>query len=109
MIIFGALFFGICAAVLGAKADSNDRGLIINGIIELGVEGATITYWVLTALSIGFVVMSGALMVIRVGGSQVVALTGDSLISPKSRWSKEEVSVEYRDIQQLSTSEVSGQ
>lgn len=108
-IVLGALFFGLCAAVLGAKANANNRGVTINGLIELDADGATTFYWVLAALSAGFVAASGALLVMRIGNPQRVALTRDSLLVPRSRWSKEEQGIDYRDIDGFSTSEVNGQ
>ena len=55
MIVFCALCFGACAVILGAKASGNDRGLSVSGIIELSTDVATVFYWVLTVLSVGFV------------------------------------------------------
>ena len=41
MIIFGVVFFGACSVALGMKAADNDRGVVINGLIEFGPQGAT--------------------------------------------------------------------
>ncbi len=109
MIVLCALFFGACALVLGAKANGNDRGLIINGIIELSAGSATVFYWVLAALSIGFVVVAGFLAFIRLTVHQRITLGETSITIPRSRWSSEETVVSFNDILDLSTSEVSGQ
>src|SRR5262245_11917941 len=93
IIIFCALFFGACALVLGAKANGNERGLIINGIFELSAEGATVFYWVLAALSVGFVVISGFLAIVRLMVHQRIALSATCITIPRSRWSAEEVTV----------------
>src|SRR5258708_29914814 len=92
VIILCALFFGACALVLGAKANANDRGLIINGIIELSAGGATVFYWVLAALSIGFVVIAGFFAIVLLTIHQRITLTNTSITIPRSRWSSEEVS-----------------
>ena len=109
IIVLCALFFGACALVLGAKAHENDRGLIINGIIELEPGGATIFYWVLAALSIGFVVAAGFLAIVRLTLHQRIGLTETCITIPRSRWSSEEVAVPFGEIVDLSTSQVSGQ
>ena len=108
-ILLCAVFFGLCAVILGAKAQFNNRGLIINGIIELSVYGATVFYWVLCCLSVGFVLIAGVLTIHRLKHQQRIAFTPSSLIVPKSRWSQEEQSIEYRRIKSLSTSKISGQ
>lgn len=51
--------FGACAAFLFYRASTNDRGLIINGIIHFDAEGADIFYFVLGVLSALFVLMGG--------------------------------------------------
>src|SRR5258708_35502731 len=109
VIILCALFFGACALVLGAKANGNDRGLIINGIIALSPGGATIFFWVLTALSIAFVVIAGFLAIVRVTFHQRIAFTDKCLMIPRSRWSRQQVTVPFGDVLELSQSEVSGQ
>jgi hypothetical protein len=109
IIILCALFFGACALVLGAKANGNDRGLIINGIIELSAGGATGFYWVLAALSIGFVVVAGFLAIVRLTVHQRIGLAETSITMPRSRWSSEEIAVPFGEIVELSASEVSGQ
>ena len=38
--------FALAAGFFGVRANSNDRGLIINRVIELSENGATIFYWV---------------------------------------------------------------
>ncbi len=47
VMVLSGLFFGACAAVLGHKASTNTRGLMLNGIIELSPSGASTFYWVL--------------------------------------------------------------
>jgi hypothetical protein len=103
------VFFGLCAVVLGIKAANNDRGLIINGIIELGPDGATLFYWVLTTSSIGFVAVAILIAYHRLTYRQRLAFGVSSLIGPTSRWSRQEREIAYRDIRELSTITISGQ
>lgn len=108
-IVFCAAFFGPCAAVLGLKAANNDRGLIINRVIELGPDGATILYWVLAALSAAFVGIAAFLAYDRLTFMRRLAFGPTALIVPASRWSQEEQEIAYRDIVALSEATISGQ
>jgi hypothetical protein len=109
MIVLCTAFFGLCTAVLGVKAARNDRGAIINGIIELGPDGASAFYWVLAALSGGFVVVGVFLAHHRFTFHQRVVIGPDSLTVPARRWSGEEKEIAYRDVRSLSEWSVSGQ
>ncbi len=55
--IWPVLLFGAAAVFLFREAMTNDRGLIINGIITLDTGGATIFFYVLAGLSAGFVLL----------------------------------------------------
>lgn len=48
--ILAIFFFLACAGVMGNVAASNDRGLILNRIIEFSPQGAAIFYWVIRLL-----------------------------------------------------------
>lgn len=108
-ILFCAVFFGLCAVVLGAKAANNERGLVLNGIIELGPEGASIFYWVLCGFSVAFVIMAVFLALHRAVLRQRLAFAQTALLVPRSRWSNQERHIEYDDIQAVTTGEISGQ
>jgi hypothetical protein len=108
--IIGCLvFFGACAVVLGAKANGNHRGLIINGFVELSPGGASIFYWVLTAGSVGFVLLAAFLAIVRLLLRQRITLNEKCLIVPRSRWSSEELAVPFGNIQELTESKVHSQ
>lgn len=49
--ILAIVMFGGCAAFFYFKATNNDRGLILNGLIEMGREGADWFYAILGLLS----------------------------------------------------------
>jgi hypothetical protein len=104
-----AVFFGICGFVIRAKAASNDRGLIINGIIELSAPSATTFYWVLSWLSFGFVAMAALMLVVRLLNRQKLVLAEDGLYAPKWTWSRTPTYIAYRDILGVSSFTVSGQ
>jgi hypothetical protein len=108
-ILLSGGFFGLCAVVLAHRADTNDRGLIINGIIELEPDSATTFYWVLTLLAAGFVVAAGFMAVHRLTVTQRLVLGADAMTVPASRWSSETRSIAYRDIRQMTLERMSGQ
>jgi hypothetical protein len=108
-ILLGGGFFALCAAFFVVRAGGNDRGLIINGVIRLSPEGATIFYWVLFGLSAAFVAAAALLVLHRLNLRQRIAFTPDAVLLPKSRWSSEERRVAYSAITGLSRSEVYGQ
>ncbi len=109
MIVFCATFFSLCAAVLGVKAANNDRGLVINGLIELGPGGATLFYWVLTALCVGFVVIAALLAYLRLTVRMRLAFGVTGMTVPSSHWTSEEKEIAYRDIVAVTEATVSGQ
>jgi hypothetical protein len=51
--ILALVLFGACAAFFFVRASNNDRGLILNGIIEMGPEGADWFYAIMGLLSAG--------------------------------------------------------
>jgi hypothetical protein len=53
-LLLSALFFAVCAAVLAYRAHTNDRGLILNGILHFEPGGADVFYAVLAILSGAF-------------------------------------------------------
>ncbi len=55
--ILALVMFGGCAAFFYVKATTNDRGLILNGIIEMGPESADWFYAILGILSAGMALM----------------------------------------------------
>lgn len=109
LIVLGGGFFLLCAVVLGARAQGNDRGVIINGLIELSRPGATAFFWVLCACSMGFVAAAVLMAYQRLMFRRRLVLGTTTLIVPVSRWSREEQEIDYGDIQSLSTVEISGQ
>ena len=108
-IVLCAAFSGLCTVVHGSKALSNDRGLIINHIIELGTDGATTFYWFLTSGSAGFVVATAFLAYHRVAFRQRITFGPAGVTIPASRWSRDKKEIAYRNIQALSPATLGGQ
>jgi len=55
--IWPMVFFGAGDPVIFHEAMTNDRGLIIDGFINIDAGGATIFYYVLSWLAVGFVLL----------------------------------------------------
>lgn len=103
------LFFAVCAVALWNEASTNDRGVVIEDAIELGVTGATRLYWGMCAASVGFVAMAIVLGVQRVTRQQFVRLGEAAVSLPLSAWSKEQVEIPYGNIQKLTLQRVNRQ
>ena len=88
VILLSMLFFVGCTLVLANVARTNDRGLILDKVIEFSPEGATIFYWVLTVASALFVLI--AIMVIYTGltTDKEIILTENDITAPRSGLSK---------------------
>jgi hypothetical protein len=109
IIVACGLMFGGCALLFANLAARNHRGLIINGIIRLGPQGATVFYWSLFGASAAFVLMSLFLVYHRLRYRQRLVLGPSTITVPASRWSRRTEEIAYADIRDLVTTEVSGQ
>jgi hypothetical protein len=102
-------FFAVCAVVLAYEAATNERGLIVNGILHFDPDGATTFYQVLAGLSLCFVLASIALAVQRTVMPQRLLFGDASMTVPVSRWSRETQTIAYRDVRRITMQRVSGQ
>ena len=96
--ILATSLFGVCAGIMGKVAATNDRGLILNGLLEFSPQGATIFYWVITAAALGFVVAGTLALVNSMFSNREIVVTNDSITSPKNGLSKQNVTVNFSDI-----------
>jgi hypothetical protein len=81
--VFVVLFFGVCAAVGVHAAASNDRGLIINGVIQLEEAGAACFWWGLAAVSPAFVAAGCVGIWTGLFGKQRLRITESERIVPR--------------------------
>lgn len=108
-IIGGGLFFGACAAVLCNVAMTNEKGLVLNGIITLSLASATVFYWSLTLASLLFVLGAVAMAWLRINTSHEIKLTHDALVAPRSLWTSQYSSIPFSEIDELIEQNISGQ
>jgi len=106
--LLAALFFGVALVFYVYRALHNDRGLIINGLIELETSGATVFYWVFAAASAAFVLI-GAWGLLQRWQSPRYLVFDEVALSIPARWSKKVRVVPYASIQTLELVSLSGQ
>jgi hypothetical protein len=100
-VLLAILFFGACAAVMARAAVTNDRGLILNGLITLSEHGATIFYGCVAGASALFVV-AGAWGLLAGRNTQgFVRLTPSEISAPRNGFAKEPTVIRLGDIQGL--------
>lgn len=109
LFILVVLFFSACTAVLGNIATTNDRGLILNKILEFSTGGATIFYWILTACAAVFVVLAIVGLISGLITKKEIVLTESTISAPKSGISKKVVTLQYSEISEVSMQTVQNQ
>jgi hypothetical protein len=108
VLLLSGLFFVGCAVVLGAMAYGNDRGMLINRIVELDTGGATALLWVLTACSVALVAMAGVGIASAFGEGRELVLDEAGVTVP-ARFSSNRTTVRYQDMTHLALRRVQGQ
>jgi hypothetical protein len=83
---------------MGNVALTNDRGLILNRIIEFSAQGATIFYWVVAIAALAFVLVGILALIKSMFSNREIVITNESITSPKSGFSKQDVTVSFSDI-----------
>jgi hypothetical protein len=108
-VIWTTLLFGACAVLIGHKAAHNDRGVIINRVVDLDVQGATRFYWGLAAASAALVLIGLLLGYQTATTRKRIAIGGGMLTMPAKRWGSEEVTIPLREIERVRMQSMSGQ
>lgn len=106
LLVLTSHMFGACAWFFVDKAMTNDRGLVINGILPLERGSADVFYAVLGILSFGFVAIAIACMIGLVRRARFDVIVGKkSIVFPNARlWHPEhEIRVEYVDLASVRT------
>ena len=108
MLLAGALF-GVFGLGLGHEALTNDRGLLLNGVIELETSGATVFYWILTLVCLGFVVCGLGGVILGMTSRRTVVLGDNSLSTPGTAWSRRNTDIPLSNITDLAMQTLHGQ
>jgi fumarate reductase subunit C len=94
-----SVFFGANALFIGHEAIVNERGLIINGLIHLGPDGATVYDWCITGLCAVFVVIGVLALIVSLFSSHRLTLTATEVSVPRFGFSRPPVVVKLTDVQ----------
>ena len=101
--------FGAGALFMGHEAMVNDRGLIINGLIHLGPDGATIFYWCIAAVCGAFVAVGVPAFIVGLMSSHRVTLTATDISAPRFGFSRTPTLVKLNDVQHVNVQVVQKQ
>jgi hypothetical protein len=101
-LLLGVVFFGSGALFMHMMAVSNRRGLVINGVIELGVEGARTFYWCLAGLAAGFVLLIVAFFLPQIWIDRQIILDDDGMTLPGWGFSRSHYRVPWSEIESIS-------
>jgi hypothetical protein len=101
-----SLFFAAIAAMLAHEAMTNDRGLVLNGIIHFSESGATTFYWCIAALSALFVAVGVPAFFLSLTSSHRLVLTDARVSAPKFGFSREPTVVPLSSIIGLDLQEI---
>lgn len=105
-----ALFFAVCAIVLFWFALTNDRGLVINGLIHMGPNSARVFLGVLCAASVGSVVAAFAAILAYQGKTHEVVVDDTSLSTPGPIWRLSATrTVQFADVTMVREQHINGQ
>jgi hypothetical protein len=102
------LFFIACATFFGYRARVNDRGLILNGILTFSPSGATLFYWVLTAMSVGMVIAGFLALIGQSLGSATLEITESTIRIPRGLLKTKVHEVQFAEVRDLSEVEIHG-
>lgn len=102
-------FFTVCGAGLVYTALTNDRGLIINGLITLSPPRATVAYWCLAVACVAFVATGVAAVISTRNHPRFVRLTATELTAPKNGFARQPTVVRLRDIQAMNVQTIQRQ
>jgi hypothetical protein len=108
-IFLAAGFFGLCAALFVYLALTNERPLILNGILPLSPVVAKVLWWGLAGCSLAFVVVAGFGVFVRVTASARIAIADDGVLFPAGRWSRRECHVLFTHMTAVKRVEVYGE
>jgi hypothetical protein len=94
--------FGVAlAAGMGYAALSNDRGLIINGILRFGPLGATIVYWCLAGIGAVCLVIGLAMLVANLTSKARLRLTPTEFSAPRHAFDRTTTTIPVAEIQAI--------
>lgn len=105
--LFVLLLFGLFTYFGLSQAMHNDRGLIINHIIELSASMATYFWWGIAMLSLLFTILGLVMVIKSLQAPSFITLYDTSMTVPKRPISNTLLTIEYSDIKMMSVNKIS--
>jgi len=106
IMLLATLFFAGVAATMAHAALTNDRGLVLNGVVELSTARATIFYWCIAGIGGVFVLAGLPLFVIGLVGKGYVRLSATELSAPRFGFSRTNTVIPLADIEAIGVQSV---
>lgn len=94
-------FFALCAIVLVHMARTNDRGMVINHIIELDPAWARGVLWALAACAVAFVLVALVSIASALGQERWIVLDKHAVTAPPFGFSKKQRRIAFADVADL--------
>ena len=108
VMILCAVFFTACGYAVLNDAQTNDRGLIIDHLIELDMHQATIFYWALFACCVGFVGIALVALISALTQETYVEVTDKGILVP-AIFRNNTTYVQFADVTQVRLQKVQRQ
>jgi hypothetical protein len=109
LLALGGGFFGACTALFAYLALTNERVVVIQGLLPLSPLGGKVFYWILAAIGATFVSGALCLAFVRVKSVQRIALTATGIVLPRGKWNRrDEAFVAFKDIDVVKVLEFHG-
>lgn len=109
-LFFITLILGMATLWMAHVAYTNDRGLVLNHIIPFSVNGATVFYWVIAALCLGFTLwLFAAFLSAVIFGKRVFLQLGETELHATNSMIRTELrTTPYSEITGLGIQELKG-
>ncbi|HFC05084.1 MAG TPA: hypothetical protein ENJ55_05200 [Rhizobiales bacterium] len=108
-LLMGLLFTMLLAGFMAWVAMTNDAALTINGIFRFSQSGATIFYWVLSAINAAAAIHFFLNLFATANHNGELTLSANSITLPPTVYSSAPKTVNFRDIQKIKGWSVNGQ
>ena len=105
--IAAILFFGACTPVM-LHLLLDPRGVIINGIIDLGPFGANVFFGVLLCVTLGLVALGAMGLIASFSGNRTITVDLNAFTAPASPISRKTTRMAFADIKNMSMTEAQG-
>ena len=107
--LLATLFFAGMGAFMALEAMTNERGLILQRIIHLSAQGATVFYWSIAITCALFVLAGLAGFIAGLVSERYLRLTPTEISAPRFGWSRTDTVVRLAEVTQIALQSVQKQ